>query len=151
MEMLFTNFIFLFVFFPLCVAGYLVLWGIQKKAGKMMQIGDIFLILASLGFYGWARLEGILYLCIYILLTYAMGEMIEKKSSNVDKPKIVVGASVLVLAGILYFYKYIDFTLQSLNDILQTDFTLFYLLVPLGISFITFSAISYVVDIYRGR
>ncbi|MBA4701242.1 MAG: MBOAT family protein [Ruminococcus sp.] len=150
--MLFTNFIFLFVFFPLCVGGYLVLWGIQKKTGKVnLRIGDIFLIFASLGFYGWARLEGILYLCIYILLAYAMGKMIEKKDSSVDKSKIAVGVSVLVLAGILYFYKYIDFTLQSLNDILQTDFTLFYVLVPLGISFITFSAISYVVDIYRGN
>lgn len=150
--MLFTNFIFLFVFFPLCVGGYLVLWVIQKKTGKVnFRIGDIFLILTSLVFYGWARLEGILHLCIYILLAYAMGKMIEKKGSSVDKSKIAVGVSVLVLAGILYFYKYIDFTLQSLNDILQTDFTLFYLLVPLGISFITFSAISYVVDIYRGN
>lgn len=150
--MLFTNFIFLFVFFPLCVGGYLVLWGIQKKIGKVnLRIGDIFLILASLAFYGWMRLEGILYLCIYILLVYAMGKMIEKKGGSVDKSKIAVGVSVLVLAGILYFYKYIDFTLQSLNDILQTDFTLFYVIVPLGISFITFSAISYVVDIYRGN
>ncbi|PWJ48226.1 alginate O-acetyltransferase complex protein AlgI [Faecalicatena contorta] len=150
--MLFTNFIFLFVFFPLCVGGYLVLWGIQKKIGKMnLRIGDIFLILTSLVFYGWARLEGILYLCIYIFLAYIMGKMIEKKDRSVDKSKIIVGIFVLVLAGILYFYKYIDFTLQSLNDILQTDFTLFYVFVPLGISFITFSAISYVVDIYRGN
>ncbi|WP_181392889.1 MBOAT family O-acyltransferase [Faecalicatena contorta] len=116
-----------------------------------LRIGDIFLILTSLVFYGWARLEGILYLCIYIFLAYIMGKMIEKKDRSVDKSKIIVGIFVLVLAGILYFYKYIDFTLQSLNDILQTDFTLFYVFVPLGISFITFSAISYVVDIYRGN
>lgn len=150
--MLFTNFIFLFVFFPLCVGGYLILWVIQKKIGKMnLRIGDIFLILASLVFYGWAKLDGILYLCVYILLVYVMGKIVEKKGSSVNKSQTVAGIAVLVLAGILYFYKYINFTLQSLNDILQTNFTLFYLLVPLGISFITFSAISYVVDIHRGN
>ena len=147
----FTNFTFLFLFFPLCVGGYLVLWGIQKKMGKMnLRIGDIFLVLVSLVFYGWVGLDGILYLCVYIFLVYVMGKTIEKAVGSVDKSKIAVGIAVLILVGILYFYKYIDFTLQSLNDILQTDFNLFYLLVPLGISFITFSAISYVADIYRG-
>ena len=75
--MYFTSFSFLFLFFPLCTAGYLILWAIQKKLHKEhLRICDIYLILASLAFYGWALLDGMLYISIYIIMVYFMGKAV---------------------------------------------------------------------------
>lgn len=72
--MTFTSLIFLFVFFPLCIAGYYLLCFLEKKAGRTFgRIKDIFLILSGLAFYGWASLDGILILAVYVVLVWAMG------------------------------------------------------------------------------
>lgn len=148
--MSFTSFSFLFLFFPLCTAGYLVLWAVEKKLHREhLRICDIYLVLASLAFYGWALLDGILYISIYIVMVYFMGKAVSGKGRQKGN-RIAVSLSVIVLTGILFFCKYYDFVLDNLNAAFDTGFEAFYIIVPLGISFITFSGISYVVDIYRG-
>lgn len=132
------------------------MWLIQRKLRKKhLRLCDIFLILASLGFYGWAGLKGLICLCLYILLVYALGRNAgkgagNKNSRNIRKRGIVVRVAIVALAGILYFCKYFAFTVTVLNKGLHTHFDAMNFLAPLGISFITFSAISYVIDIYRG-
>lgn len=149
--MAFTNFIFLFVFFPLCIGGYLILWFIQRKFKKEnLRFCDIFLVLASPGFYGWAGLQSLLYLCLYMLLVYALGRSAGKTVESGNKRGITARIAIVALVGILYFCKYFAFTVTILNKGLHTSFEAMNFLAPLGISFITFSAISYIMDIYRG-
>lgn len=148
--MSFTSFSFLFLFFPLCIAGYLILWAIQTKLHKEhLRICDIYLALASLAFYGWALLDGMLYISIYIIMVYFMGKAVSGREHQKGN-RIAVSVSVIVLTGVLFFCKYYNFVLDNLNGAFEAGFDAFYIIVPLGISFITFSAISYVVDIYRG-
>lgn len=148
--MSFTSFSFLFLFFPLCTAGYLVLWAIEKRLHREnLRISDIYLILASLAFYGWALLNGILYISMYIIMVYFMGKAVSGRGLQRGS-RVAVSLSVLVLTGVLFFCKYYDFVLDNLNATFDADFEAFYIIALLGISFITFSGISYVVDIYRG-
>lgn len=150
--MAFTNFVFLFVYFPLCIVGYLILWLVQRNLKKEhSRLCDVFLILASLGFYGWNGFKGLLCLCLYVLLVYALGKNAGKAAGGKKKRSIVVGVAIVALAGTLYFCKYFAFTVQVLNTGLHTHFDAMNFLAPLGISFVTFSAISYVMDIYRGH
>lgn len=148
--MSFTSFSFLFLYFPLCVAGYLILLGIQKKLKKEnLRICDVFLVFASIGFYGWALLSGMVYICICILLVYLMGKAVSIGGKKEKKSKAVISIAVVVLTAVLFFCKYYNFVLDNLNLALKTSFDALYIIVPLGISFITFSAISYVIDVYR--
>lgn len=159
--MVFTSYTYLFIFFPICVIGYLLIYFIQNKCiQKFGQTGfricDIYLLLASLGFYSWSGLKVLLFLTGYIVLTYILGRIIEKSSRSdtgtgeTRKKTVAVSVAVLILTGILFLYKYINFTFEIVGHIVQRQFDVIELIVPLGISFITFSAISYVVDIYRG-
>lgn len=153
-KMSFTSFSFLFVFFPLCIAGYLIVWFIQKKLNKdSLMLCNLFLVLAGFGFYGWALVDGALYLGIYIIFVYIIGRCLERGQGDKNRSKrtAIAGVAVLILTGILYYYKYYNFTIETMNRGFSSQFDTLELIIPLGISFVTFSAISYVVDIYRGN
>lgn len=148
--MTFTSLIFLFVFFPLCIAGYYLLCFQEKKAGRTFgRIKDIFLILSGLAFYGWASLDGILILAVYVVLVWAMGVWIGR-AEDAARKKRAIAVSVIVVTAVLLFYKYYNFGVENINRFLNTEIGFSDIAAPLGISFITFSAVSYLVDIYRG-
>lgn len=148
--MSFTSFSFLFIYFPLSLLGYFIIRGIEKKCKKEnLRLCDIYLVLVSIAFYGWALTFGMVYLCIYIVIVYIMGRAVCVRKEGQNKNKLVAGAAISVLTAILFFCKYFNFILESLNEAFQTGFDAFYIIVPLGISFITFSGISYVIDVYR--
>ena len=148
--MLFNSIDFL-VFFPVVV---LIYWLIPKK------LRYIWLLVTSYYFYmGWnaqyalliATSTGITYLCG--LGIEWLGKK-EKKSATVGQ-KCVVAAGVLSNLGILFFYKYFDFFLENINLALE-HFQVkpltssMEVLLPVGISFYTFQALGYMIDVYRG-
>lgn len=141
-----------FMFFPIVVLLY---WVIPKK------VRYLWLLVASYYFYmGWnasyailiAVSTGITYLCG--LGIEALGKKEEKKYLVVRK--LVVAAGFVSNLGILFFYKYFDFFLENCNHILtalgkEPVVNGFSVLLPVGISFYTFQALGYMVDVYRGE
>lgn len=139
--MLFNSFDF-FIFFPIAVIGYYVI---------PYRIKHIWLLLCSYYFYMcWNPAYAVLIL-ISTLITYASGILIEKKPRL---KKVWVFASFALNLGILGYFKYFNFFLDNLNmlfdrfhitmELPRMDF-----LLPVGISFYTFQALSYTMDVYR--
>lgn len=141
--MLFNSIDFL-VFFPLVVLLYFV---IPFKAR------NLFLLIASYFFYMcWTPKYAIL-IAISTLITYITGMLISK-SKTTKGAKAWVAVSFASNLSILVFYKYFDFILNNLNAVLsRVGFTAiespFSVLLPVGISFYTFQALSYTMDVYR--
>ena len=150
--MLFNSFSFL-IFFPIVLAVYFI---IPKKTRY------IWLLAASYFFYmSWNPKYAIL-IALSTFITYLSGIFIEKTEAIADEKKRikskkwVVAASFVTNLGILFFFKYFDFALASITRVLsvvgiQAIEKPFDVLLPVGISFYTFQALSYTVDVYRGN
>ena len=99
--------------------------------------------------YAWGSIETISILLISILINYIFGFLIEK-SKKVSFKKVFLTLGILVNIGILGYFKYYNFFIENINVLFkQQIFTTVELLLPLGISYFSFSAISYLFDIYR--
>lgn len=140
-SMLFNSYIFVFIFFPLCLLGY---YGLLQ--GKRPQAAKIFLTLMSFWFYGYFNLSYLLIMVGSIAFNYIFHRLLSK---NQDKKLMIL--AVAGDLGILFYFKYFDFFLDTVNTVFQTSFALRGILLPLGISFFTFQQISFVVDTYRGE
>lgn len=149
--MIFNSYDFM-IFFPIVILVYFV---IPKK------IRYIWLLIASYYFYmGWNAKYALLLLAS-TLVTWASGLVMEwidsKQADNGDKyKKLAVAGSFIINLGILGFFKYFDFVIDNINAILgrvgiSALHTEFNILLPVGISFYTFQALSYTVDVYRGE
>ncbi len=123
------------LFLPLIVILYYLLP--NKLRNPLLLIGSYF-------FYACAKPALLLYLLAITAVTYLVGRKIGTAEDDHKKRWMVLGITLLTLS--LIFYKYTDFLIGSFIDKPEG----FNLIVPLGISFITFSAISYLVDIHRG-
>ncbi|WP_028829192.1 MBOAT family O-acyltransferase [Proteocatella sphenisci] len=139
--MLFTNFVFLFYFFPVAIAVYYI-FSFSKN------LRNIWLILISLVFYGWAEPLYIFGLMALIVLNMGMGIIIEKNKDTKAFLIFAIGLNILVL----FAMKYLDLTASVITEI--SGYRLLFNLglhIPIGISFFVLRAISYLVDIYRGK
>jgi len=143
--MLFNSLEFL-IFFPLVVAIYFI---IPKK------IRYIWLLVTSYYFYmGWNAQYALL-IATSTIITYLSGIMLWKFKQGWVR-KLTVAVSFVSNLGILVFYKYFDFILDNINIVLanigvELISNPFDVLLPVGISFYTFQALSYTVDVYRGE
>ncbi len=113
----------------------------------------------SLAFFAWSDVRFALLLAFYAMAVYGLGVLVfhwrkrtvslpEKTTFDVAKTFFVVG--LILVIGILFFYKYVNFFLGIFNGLFSLEINSISLLVPLGISYVTFSSVSYLVDIYRG-
>ena len=140
--MLFSSLLFLYVFLPAVLL--LILLSPQRWHNAL-------LLLASLIFYAWGGVSYSLLLVGSILVNYAVGLAIGRSSHSIRKKQwLIIG--LIVNLGLLVVFKYTNFLLGNINNWLppagKIDFKP--ILLPLGISFFTFQAISYLVDVYRG-
>ncbi len=141
--MLFNSFDFM-IFFPIVVLVYFV---IPKK------IRYIWLLITSYYFYMCWNAQYALLIGVSTLITYLSGIFIGIAKKTWMK-KLIVALSFVSNLGILVFYKYFDFILANINAVLD-EFGMnlvsnpFDILLPVGISFYTFQALSYTVDVYR--
>lgn len=142
--MVFNSLTFL-IFFPAVLAVYLVL---PKKIKKY------WLLLASYYFYASWNLKYAVLILISTLITYLSGILLSR-SDSVKTKKWIVAGSLLTNLGILFVFKYLGFFFDTLNHFLSV-FGIkglenhLYLLLPVGISFYTFQALGYTIDVYRG-
>lgn len=142
--MLFSSIIFIFYFFPIVVAAYYLL-----RFNRTAQ--NILLFCASLFFYAWGEEKYTFLLLLSIVANTLFGILIEKFRSQKTISKLLLVLMCIFNLGILFLFKYLTFAIANVNALLQTDFNLKTIILPLGISFFTFQAISYVVDVYRGE
>jgi D-alanyl-lipoteichoic acid acyltransferase DltB (MBOAT superfamily) len=139
--MLFTSNIFLFLFLPIVLIGYYALY--RRKAR------NLFLFLASLFFYAWGETKFVFIMLAVIALNYRVALAIDKKRGNRNMARLILALTVVVNLSVLFYYKYFNFTLNTLNRF-GLGIPLKNIVLPIGISFFIFQALSYVVDVYRG-
>lgn len=144
--MLFNSLDFL-IFFPVVVLAYFVL---------PVKIRQYWLLAASYYFYMCWNARYALLILTSTVITYLSGLLIERAGNQTARKKWVVAASFLLNLGILFIFKYLNFALGLLARVfaaahITLQVPVFDILLPVGISFYTFQALSYTMDVYRGE
>ena len=142
--MLFNSYAFLFFFLPVTLAGYFWVgrWG--KGAGAA------WLAACSLFFYAWWDYRYLTLLLGSICANYLAGGYIARHPNSPQGKRALIAAVSANLA-LLAYYKYADFFLSSANALFGTEWSLLGILLPIGISFFTFTQIAYLADAYVGK
>ncbi len=136
--MVFSSTIFLWIFLPVVFAGNLVF-------GK--RLSNLFLLMASLFFYAWGEPRLVVLMIFSIIWNYLAGLLI----ASVSRKKLMLFIGVTGDLALLGYYKYAGFLVKSANIIFGSTFIVPRIALPIGISFFTFQAISYIADVYRGK
>ena len=141
--MLFNSFSFLFLFLPVVVVGFFVI----ARRNHVWAAG--WLAAASLVFYGWWSPEYIGLLLASIVSNYALGWRIGHSSGTVRKRWLMLGLTANL--SLLAYFKYADFFIHSVNSLTAAQWPLLGVILPVGISFFTFTQIAFLVDTYQGK
>jgi alginate O-acetyltransferase complex protein AlgI len=141
--MVFSSEIFLFIFLPFALLGYYL---IRK------DFRNYYLLLISLAFFAWSGINFLLILLVDILINYLFGLLLSYvKSKGIWINGIVLYVSLAANLSMLVYYKYLNLLTSTLNRLAGMELPLKEIPLLLGISFFTFSAISYLLDIYSGK
>lgn len=147
--MLFNSFEFIFIFLPITLIVFF--WLSNRVENVERQLAILWLIIASLVFYGrWKPLNLpliILSIVVNYRLGYSLGNVIKKPSTR----KIVFALGIVFNLSLISYFKYSNFILKNINHLIGTDFDLPTVVIPLAISFFTFQQIAYLIDAYRGE
>ncbi len=135
--MVFSSTLFLFIFFPVTILGYYLIPGKAK---------NYWLLALSLIFFGWLQPQYLWVIIFSIVLNYVCALLIDRKR---NRKKLILVIAVALNLALLFFYKYLDFSITTINQIFHSNLPLLNLLMPIGISFFTFQGMSYVIDVYR--
>ena len=138
--MVFSSSVFLFIFLPIVLCGYYL---IQPR------FRNAFLLLASLCFYGYGEPKFLLALLSSILINYLVALLISREEKAANK-KILLTAGVALNLSLLFVFKYLNFLTFNLSRLIPS-IGVTSIALPIGISFFTFQAMSYVIDVYRGE
>lgn len=130
---------FLFLFLPIVLGGYFLL---PQKAK------NIWLLISSLFFYFYGEPKYLFLMLAVITASYVFGLITDRLQGRARKISLAV--SVAVILSALLFFKYTDFFISTVNSVFKSDLGLLGLALPIGISFYTFQAISYNIDVYKG-
>lgn len=138
--MVFSSAIFLLMFLPIVfILNYFC-----KK-----EYSNILLLIASLIFYAWGEPYLVLLMMFSVIINWAIGKAIDRYEGNTKKMYLVIG--IVCDLTILGYYKYAGFFISTINKIVHREWLpVPNIVLPIGISFFTFQAISYIVDVYRG-
>ena len=137
--MVFSSMVFLCIFLPVVFLFHLLLPGIRAKNGM--------LLLASLAFYAYGEPVYVILMIASAFVNYLSALLIGKNPAG---KKAVMAVNVILNLGVLVLFKYTGFLAESVNTILGTAIPVPSIRLPIGISFFTFQAMSYVIDVYRG-
>src|SRR5271167_3988380 len=146
--MLFNSGEFLFVFLPVALSGFYLLGTLSRTSAIR------WLILVSLVFYAWWRPVNVLIIAPSIVINFTLARILLRLngrdgSRGASKAILVLGISFNVL--FLGFFKYTDFISGTINDVFGANLVLRHIILPLGISFITFQKIAFLIDVQAGR
>lgn len=143
--MLFASTVFIFEFLP----AVLLLYYVVLKKFRTAQ--NILLLVASLLFYAWGEPKYVLIMILSIIVNYLFGLLVDKFRQSKAKSRLVIALTVVFNLGVLYIFKYLMFTIENINSIAGLHLSVPNIVLPIGISFFTFQAMSYVIDVYREK
>ena len=146
--MLFNSYEFIFVFLPVTLAGFFLL----GLSSRNLALGWI--VAASIAFYAWWRPINVLIIAPSIIVNFVLARWL--LSLTADKARAGLARLVLVLGiafnvAFLGYFKYVNFLTTAANDVIGTNFVLTQIILPLGISFITFQKIAFLIDVHGRR
>ena len=137
--MVFSSLTFLCIFLPVVLALYYLL--------PTLRIRNILLIAVSLLFYAYGEPVYVLLMIASIIINYIFGRLLG--TENKKKRQWILAIAVVINIGLLVVFKYLDMMVQTVNQLSGSEIPLVGLALPIGISFFTFQALSYVIDVYR--
>jgi alginate O-acetyltransferase complex protein AlgI len=144
--MLFNSYIFLFGFLPVVLVGFYIL-GARRREWALL-----WLTAASLLFYAWWRPLNVLLIAPSIFVNYGISRFLEQtRQTRPQAARMALIAGIVLNLCFLGYFKYLNFGEQALNDLFGAGFLLTHVILPLGISFITFQKIAFLVDVHAGR
>ncbi|WP_053360611.1 MBOAT family protein [Bacillus sp. FJAT-27251] len=138
--MLFSSTIFLFAFLPIVLALYFLV----RPAFK-----NVILLSASLFFYAWGEPRYTIVMLLSIVMNYVFALIVDAKREHGTAVKWIMGMMVVANLTLLGVFKYSNFIVDNINSLLGTTIQIPEIPLPIGISFFTFQAMSYVIDVYR--
>ena len=142
--MLFNSYEFIFLFLPVCVAGYFVC-----ARYYTLEVAYAFLVVASLFFYAWWKPVYLILILFSIGFNFAVGRLVSREGRWKKRSVLVFGIALnLALLG---YFKYANFFVDNVNAAIGTDWNIGVIFLPLAISFFTFQQVAYLVDAYRGK
>ena len=137
--MVFSSLTFLCIFLPVVLALYYLL--------PTLRIRNVLLIIVSLLFYAYGEPVYVLLMIASIIINYIFGRLLG--TENKKKRQWILAIAVIINIGLLVVFKYLDMMVQTINQLSGSEIPLAGLALPIGISFFTFQALSYVIDVYR--
>lgn len=137
--MLFSSMTFVFLFMPIVCGLYLL----ARK-----EIRNYLLLIASVLFYAWGEPSYLAIMILTILVNY-IGANYIYRSHNEKHRKQILCLSILLNMAFLVYFKYFNFVIDNLNDVFHLNAHFIDVIMPIGISFYTFQAMSYLIDVYR--
>ncbi len=135
--MVFSSLIFLYVFLPAVLLFYYVM----PRKGR-----NAVLLIFSIVFYAWGEPVYVLGIMASVVVNFFYGKALEQHRS-----KWLLASNIILNLGYLAFFKYTGFAIGTINKIFGTDMEVLKIALPIGISFYTFQALSYTIDVYRGK
>lgn len=146
--MLFNSFEFL-VFLPIV---FLLYWFVF--CGRQWQ--NLLVVVASYIFYGWWDWRFLLLIALTSLCSYGSGLLLEHYEGQRRKQQLVSASNIVLNLGILGVFKYYNFFVENLDALFgalgwQLDWVTMNIILPVGISFYTFQALSYTIDVYQKK
>jgi alginate O-acetyltransferase complex protein AlgI len=143
--MLFNSYIFIFGYLPVTLAGFFLL------GRNSHRLAALWLTAASLFFYGWWNPVFVVLVMASITVNYAFGYAIgHARLTSEAQAKTVLTVAVVANLGLLAYFKYANFFIANVSQLTGVELSAVNIVLPLGISFFTFTQIAFLVDVYRG-
>ena len=137
--MLFSSMTFVFIFLPLVFTVYLL---------TPSRFRNGLLLAASILFYAWGEPRYVAIMLLTVLINWLGALLIVRFQKH---KTFILTASVITDLSFLFYFKYFDFVAVNINAFAGADIPLLKVIMPIGISFYTFQAMSYLIDVYRGK
>lgn len=142
----FNSYLFTLCFLPCVIILYYILQKIKQP-----QLAKSLIYVSSLYFVGYAGVKNIIFLMLSIVVNFVLAKLLREKKENIFRDKLVIAVGVIFHLLILSYTKYSYFVADNLGKYVGIHWELSDIFVPLGISFVTFQQIAYLVDVYRGK
>jgi alginate O-acetyltransferase complex protein AlgI len=145
--MLFNSSAFLFVFLPVCLLGFFGVARLKRESAK------IYLLLSSCVFYGWSSIQYMPLLAGSIVVNYYVGNLIQYYVARGDAGRggALCNFGVIANLALLFYFKYMNFFLDTLDMAFGAKYAIGHIILPLGISFYSFQRIAYLIGCARGE
>ncbi|MET3196644.1 MBOAT family protein [Bacillus sp. OAE603] len=140
--MVFSSTVFMFWFLPIVLLVYFII---------PRSIKNLWLLVASLFFYAWGEPTYVWLMIFSIIMNYFFGLAVDKNREKKAKIKWIMVAMVCSNLFILGIFKYTNFIAENIERLTGLTIDVPVIPLPIGISFFTFHALSYVIDVYRGE